>query len=406
MELPKNVTQIGESDRSCKIYVEDYVISYIRQLNRHACDKELAVALYGVRREEGGITYLFFYGAGKVNFLQRECRHLSQTQLQEIEKLRRKHFAEYVFLGYRLLSGEPVEGFHVYEQEACRYITGYAQFYEKNDSMLAYMLEERPEEAKPEEVDLEKYEAVRRRQEEKRAQVIPYRAAKKGNRSTGRHGQGLAVAAAFAAVCAAGLLTLKREGTLDELQVTARQMLEEMSAQQLPDAVPAEADTAIVGAIVAEDKLTEAIREENVAGAEPTTETAPAASGKPSAEEEPATETAPAASGKPPAEEEPTTETAPAASDEPSAEAESTTETAPAASGKPSAEEEPTTETVSEAASETSAVPTAYTIKRGDTLIGISLQRYGTDKKVAEICDLNDIENPDDIKIGQKIFLP
>lgn len=27
MELPKNITQIGESDKSCKIYAEDYVVS-------------------------------------------------------------------------------------------------------------------------------------------------------------------------------------------------------------------------------------------------------------------------------------------------------------------------------------------------------------------------------------------
>ena len=143
MDLPKNVTQIGETNRSCKIYVEDYVISYIKQLNGHALDKELAVALYGVRKEEAGITYLFLYGAGKLNFLQRETRHLSQAVLQEAEKTRKKYFGEYEFLGYRLLNGEMVEGFHVYEQGVCRYIEGYAQFYEKNDSMLAYMLDVR-----------------------------------------------------------------------------------------------------------------------------------------------------------------------------------------------------------------------------------------------------------------------
>ena len=121
MDLPKNITQIGEINRSCKIYVEDYVVSYIKQLNGHALDKELAVGMYGVRREEGGITYLFFYGACKLNFLQRETRHLSQAVLQEAEKTRKKYFAEYDFLGYRLLNGEMVEGFHVYEQGVCRY---------------------------------------------------------------------------------------------------------------------------------------------------------------------------------------------------------------------------------------------------------------------------------------------
>ena len=129
MDIPKNITQIGEINHSCKIYVEDYAVSYIKQLNGHALDKELAVGMYGVRREEGGVTYLFLYGASKLNFLQRETRHLSQAVLQEAEKVRKKYFAEYDFLGYRLLNGEMVEGFYVYEQGVCRYVEGYAQFY-------------------------------------------------------------------------------------------------------------------------------------------------------------------------------------------------------------------------------------------------------------------------------------
>ena len=149
MELPKNITQIGETNPHCKIYVEDYVISYIKQLNSYACDKTLAVALYGIRKEEAGITYIFLYGAGKLNFLQKECRHLSQAVLQEAEKQRMKFFPEYVFLGYKLLDGEMVEGFYVCEQNVCRSIEGYAQFYEKNDKMLAFMLEERQTDAVP-----------------------------------------------------------------------------------------------------------------------------------------------------------------------------------------------------------------------------------------------------------------
>jgi nucleoid-associated protein YgaU len=50
--------------------------------------------------------------------------------------------------------------------------------------------------------------------------------------------------------------------------------------------------------------------------------------------------------------------------------------------------------------------PTHYTIRRGDTLIGISLRNYGSNSKVSEICSLNGITDPDDIKIGQEILLP
>ena len=39
-------------------------------------------------------------------------------------------------------------------------------------------------------------------------------------------------------------------------------------------------------------------------------------------------------------------------------------------------------------------------------MIGICMTKYGSDERVAEICALNHISNPDDIKIGQKILLP
>ena len=48
----------------------------------------------------------------------------------------------------------------------------------------------------------------------------------------------------------------------------------------------------------------------------------------------------------------------------------------------------------------------SYTVRRGDTLIGICIRQYGSDARVAEICALNNITNPDDIKEGEKIFLP
>ena len=50
--------------------------------------------------------------------------------------------------------------------------------------------------------------------------------------------------------------------------------------------------------------------------------------------------------------------------------------------------------------------PVSYTIRKGDTLIGICIRKYGSDERVAEICSLNHISNPDDIKEGAEILLP
>ena len=97
MELPKNVTQIGETDKFCKIYMEDYVVSYMKQMNRLAEDKTLGLALYGKYSAEENISYYFVYGAAKLNYLQREVKHLSQAQNQEIERVHRKYFASLCF---------------------------------------------------------------------------------------------------------------------------------------------------------------------------------------------------------------------------------------------------------------------------------------------------------------------
>lgn len=47
-----------------------------------------------------------------------------------------------------------------------------------------------------------------------------------------------------------------------------------------------------------------------------------------------------------------------------------------------------------------------YEVERGDTLYTISERIYGDTSKVQEICELNQISDPDNIRYGQKIILP
>lgn len=382
MELPKNITQIGESDKFCKIYAEDYVVSYLKQLNRVAGDKNLAVALYGTRREEAGISYLFMYGAAKLNFLQRESRHLSQAVQQEVEKQRQRYFREYGFLGYKILNGEMIEGFQICEQGVCRYISGYAQFYEKNDCMLAYMLEQRQEDAVPEQVEQEKYDMVKKRQEERRRQTEMDRSHEKHTKEGQPEGSlrrmKYSAAIVFAVLCVAGLSVINNENGLNDLQVAARRMIDNITQQQIPDVVEVSNFSAEAGTVVAEDKLAEAIRIENDAVAEPSVAQTP--------------EPAPAAVPEP----------APAAVPEAAATAVPEPDPTTAPEAEPTVDPEPEQEAMPEPSSE----PTAYVIKRGDTLIGICITVYGSDKMVQEVCNLNNIDNPDDIKVGQKILLP
>lgn len=436
MELPKNVTQIGESDHHCKIYVEDYVISYMKQLNHLAMDKDMAVALYGMRKEENGVSYLFLYGACKLTFLQKETRHLSQAQQQEIEKLRKRYFQNYAFLGYRILNGEMIEGMHVCEQGICRYISGYAQFYEKNDNMLAYMLDVR-EETPSETVDQEKYIEVKKRQEERRAQLEEGRRPKAAEKSASKagvqpeshslRGMRVAVVAVFALLCLVGLSALNSDGAARDLQAAVGKLVDNTLEKRIPDATETMGDA--VDTLITEDKLAEAVRQENAAADSPDiNNTLPAGS-----DTEPVSApgvAVPGANTVVNGQQMQTPETTPAPAEgavsesgtgsdsagkpEPSQVPDSTSGTTPGS--VPGTTSVPTQETTSpsvpDAAQTPSSAPTqetkpqTYTIKDGDTLIGISIKNYGTDNRVSEICMLNKINDPDDIKSGQKILLP
>ena len=387
MELPKNITQIGEVGRDCKIYVEDYVVSYMKQLNRAARDKDIAVALFGKRREENGIAYYFVYGASKLDFLQREVRHLSQAQRQEIENLRRKYFIELAFVGYRLLDGEMIEGFHICEQDICRYISGYAQFYEKNDAMLAYMLDVR-EEAVPEQVDQEKYEEVKKRQEERRLAAEGHiRNPQMRQRSESDIPESprmpvsmnlqkmrMTAVGVFALLCLLGIATFRDAEKHRDMQAVQSTNVDAQTGLKTSD--QSASGSVQKDTLVMEDKLEQALRQEN--NVAETVETPQTQETIESKETQESTEETGAAQSQP---EDASTENAQTASSE-----------------------QPSEETSSSQAVSTGAV--AYVIQPGDTLTAISMRQYGTDIRVADICNLNKISNPDDIKRGQVIMLP
>lgn len=376
-----------------------------------AQNKDIAIALYGRKTAEDGVAYLFAYGSAKLNFLQKPVRHLSQAQEQEIEKLRRKYFSEMTFLGYQILNGEMVEGFQICEQEICRYVAGYAQFYEKNDSMLAYMLENRGEEAEPEKVDQEKYEVVKKRQEERRQRQesgyasraaghtentsVEYRRAAAARRkepdniipmpTVGLRRMKMAATGVFVLLCVMALALMRQESTGESLGETARQAMSNLMEQKLPDAVEEQSQ---ISTLVAEDKLEDALRQENAAAGN-TTGTA-AETVMPEGTENASMDGTSADSNVA----KNTTDVTEATEQNTTQETtQDVTQTA-----EPAVAETPTVEAVSQ--------PTHYTIRRGDTLIGISLRNYGSNSKVPEICSLNGITDPDDIKIGQEILLP
>lgn len=431
MELPKNITQIGEADRTCKIYVEDYVVSYMKQLSRQTEDKGAAIALYGKCTKEQTLSYFFIYGACRILSINREVRHLSQAQNQEVERLRQRYFPEYTFLGYHIFDGEMVEGMHIQEQDTCRYIKGYACFYEKNDSMLAYMLDNQSREHEPEQYGQEKYDRVRARQEERRSQYEQkgqqprndapaaqrqrHTAGKEPEKKQGSSAKMMRVSAAavFAVLCLAGVAAVVGENGDGSLGDQARQLWAQLSdpkpvesdALQESGATEEISDVHDSGTLVAEDSLTDAILQENqqmtaVSGQAVTgrTEEAEVQSTEGQEQDDPSQqETA----GEQPQEQ------AQEQAQEVSQEISQAAESQDTEQQDPGTSEEVQTQGPSVSDIEAQQPqPVGYVIQAGDTLIGISTRQYGDDSHVQEICELNGIANPDNIQIGQKILLP
>ena len=55
---------------------------------------------------------------------------------------------------------------------------------------------------------------------------------------------------------------------------------------------------------------------------------------------------------------------------------------------------------------QTPSTPQYYVVRKGDTLRTICYEIYGDYSRVEEICQWNQIENPDNILYGQKLLLP
>lgn len=131
MENPKHMTQIGLPRGNRRIFLEDYVLSYMKQ---HKSEATVKVALFGHIKKEGDNTKFFIYGAAGI---------LEENYEEGCERIRRIYFSDYRYMGYGELANELPDGFYIETERGTSYIEGYYCFYDDNDAMLNYMVEER-----------------------------------------------------------------------------------------------------------------------------------------------------------------------------------------------------------------------------------------------------------------------
>lgn len=380
MELPKNITQIGEPDLRCKVYIEDYVISYLKQVNRQTAGKSCAVALYGNCIQEGDLTYFFAYGGCKTESVTGPLRHLSQAQKQEIEKKRAGYFPAHQFIGYYLADGNPIEGFYLSEQDNCRYIKGYACFYEKNEAMLSYMLEHQETQPIPESYDREKFTRIR--DKHKNEKEKPEEEATEPDR---KHGGRLGIAVAVMAL-AAGFLYAGLPGrgpvSMDKIKQVWNDVVTPEKEPVGEKAAPV-TGIPVSKTITADEDLELVLLGENDPASSESAVQGESEEILPTEEKDP--DSAAEVSANPLSTE----------SEKENGETKLPESSAPAESSIPEIAE-----------ADKPATERSYVIKEGDTLSLISTRQYGTISKVSAICEANHIVNPDNIQIGQKIVLP
>lgn len=88
-KLPKNIRQIGERDPVLKLYVEDYVNTYLKRLYPTGGQDLRVGLLLGENREEDGVPYLFVDGA-----LEMEGASIGGEKVEFSEELWKKAYRD------------------------------------------------------------------------------------------------------------------------------------------------------------------------------------------------------------------------------------------------------------------------------------------------------------------------
>ena len=149
LKIPKNVMQIGTGSPNVKLYMEDYVHTFLER-----CQGKETCLAFGQQEEKDGIRYYLIYGVERETDFRRGNFPYFQ-KLERIGKIEKKEAS----VRFWTVRGEEIQ------------IGGYFIFYEQNEEMQAYMIAER-EQNRPAAVEEERVmEAINARREKRKAEA-------------------------------------------------------------------------------------------------------------------------------------------------------------------------------------------------------------------------------------------
>jgi nucleoid-associated protein YgaU len=433
LKIPKNVMQIGTGSPNVKLYMEDYVHTFLER-----CQGKETCLAFGQQEERDGIRYYLIYGVEKETDFRRGNFPYFQ-KLERIGKIEKKEAS----VRFWTVRGEEIQ------------IGGYFIFYEQNEEMQAYMIAER-EQSRPADVEEERVmEAINARREKRKAEAAAdaARGTTASGASTPNTARSATASRASASNTASGRKTvLSRLGTLKAAAPTlnaasrktafgtAYQARLGSTGALFPKlcrigclvlllvlvgtaltSVNQYSDMKAVSALLAgavrntkneTENISPGLIVEETVGWNSSDEMAQSAALDEATQADDETGAANTAmDGE-------VTDNRTADSVMPdSVMPDSVMPDSVMADGQNAvttdADAESSTARQSASASDSSpqvqealARPESYQVQKGDSLIAISRRFYGTDEKVIEICRLNNIKDPNQIQPGQNILLP
>lgn len=398
LDLPKNVRQIGEPEENRKIYIEDYVVTYLKRFAKEEALSSRMAILLGSSERMGGIPYLFIksavalkeleYSEGGIPFTDEVWAQVYSTikeyfPMQDIlgwflsvpgypmeldPGLAKIHVNYFGGVDKVLLVAEPTDGdedFFAYENGRLTRQKGYYIFYTRNEEMQRYMIDTGDGES------IDEQEHFEDRAIKSFRTIVQEKKEISGQKRVMTF---LYTASTFLVmvVLVIGITLINNYEKMEGLEVTLSNISRTLESRE--DTEIAYAENAAV--------QEEAEAEEAVS---PDTAEQPQEAGEQT--EQPQAETGQTGQAQEEAAEQP--------------QPEQSEQTQPEAE-QPQAEEAQETQ---EAASQ-SAVPETYVVQQGDTLLKISRKIYGSDDQIDAICSLNGIDDSDHILAGQKLLLP
>lgn len=461
-KLPKNIRQIGDRDDTVRLYIEDYVSTYLKRLFPSGGQDLRAGLLLGTERTENGVPFIFVEGAlemedvtaegEKVEFTEAAWKKAYQSMEESFPrrtvqgwflcgapgctlsplnywKQHGQYFSEKNQLMYLNSGLEGEESVYVTSDDGFYRLKGYSIYYDKNQMMQDYMICRK---------DVRRVESgagdrvirdFRERMEDRKKEAV-------SQRHTVRN-LGLLCSTMSMVILAGGVAMMNNYQKMQEMETVLVSVLPEGARPWDPDREEREESAPVIveeikGRIYpkTEEESNRLVgssaggeKGEEIVKMEPDPEKTAEIQEKQELSQETALESS---APELPAEAQPESQNSGDGLREPESQgaefqkSESQTEDPSAesretqADGNPKAQasEHQGSETASQETKEAAAPATdkkpggTYAVGDGETLYGICFKLYGNVNHVEDICALNGMTDMNHVAAGQKLILP